>query len=46
MMFDWLNKRLGTAPAMAISAVVYALMILLVLLLCELPTDTFRYLDM
>ncbi len=45
-MFEWLRSKLGMTGALVVAPLLYALLILLVLLFSELPTDTFRYLDM
>lgn len=45
-MYEWLDNRFGSTGALLIAPVVYALLIMLVFMFGELPTDTFRYLDM
>jgi len=45
-MIDWMISRFGMTATLVVAPLVYATLILLVLLFSDLPTDTFRYLNM
>lgn len=44
-MFAWLSDRIGLTGAIIVAPIVYAVVVLLILLFVDLPTETFRYLD-
>lgn len=44
-MFAWLNERIGLTGAVVVAPLVYAIVVLVILMFVDLPTETFRYLD-